>query len=113
MLTPIGISFMQITSLGFQFLLHSPHAQLWELLLQYLHMAEVWMYVKIDRRLKLIINVGASDGSDRSTGFLIHAIDYGAWSGQHWIFLYALFDVDSAMLRPIRLRISERHRRQC
>lgn len=32
---------MQITSLGFQFLLHSPHAQLWELLLQYLRMAEV------------------------------------------------------------------------
>ncbi|KLO17254.1 transcription factor Tfb2 [Schizopora paradoxa] len=31
---------MQITSLGFQFLLHSPHAQLWELLLQYLHLAE-------------------------------------------------------------------------
>ncbi|KAL5504070.1 TFB2 [Sanghuangporus vaninii] len=33
-------AFMKITSLGFQFLLHSPHAQLWELLLQYLHMAE-------------------------------------------------------------------------
>lgn len=32
---------LQITSLGFQFLLHSPHAQLWELLLQYLHMVEV------------------------------------------------------------------------
>lgn len=32
---------LQITSSGFQFLLHSPHAQLWELLLQYLHMAEV------------------------------------------------------------------------
>lgn len=31
---------LQITSLGFQFLLHSPHAQLWELLLQYLHMVE-------------------------------------------------------------------------
>lgn len=33
-------SLLQITSSGFQFLLHSPHAQLWELLLQYLHMAE-------------------------------------------------------------------------
>jgi len=32
---------LQITSSGFQFLLHSPHAQLWELLLQYLHLAEV------------------------------------------------------------------------
>ncbi|EIN03954.1 transcription factor Tfb2 [Punctularia strigosozonata HHB-11173 SS5] len=30
----------QITSAGFQFLLHEPHAQLWELLLQYLRMAE-------------------------------------------------------------------------
>ena len=32
---------LQITSLGFQFLLHPPHAQLWELLLQYLRMVEV------------------------------------------------------------------------
>ncbi|KAH7920231.1 transcription factor Tfb2 [Leucogyrophana mollusca] len=31
---------LQITSSGFQFLLHSPHDQLWDLLLQYLHMAE-------------------------------------------------------------------------
>ncbi|KAI0090289.1 transcription factor Tfb2 [Irpex rosettiformis] len=31
---------LQITSSGFQFLLHNPHAQLWELLLQYLRMAE-------------------------------------------------------------------------
>ncbi|KAF9449749.1 transcription factor Tfb2 [Macrolepiota fuliginosa MF-IS2] len=31
---------LQITSVGFQFLLHSPHAQLWDLLLQYLHLAE-------------------------------------------------------------------------
>ncbi|GJJ09372.1 hypothetical protein Clacol_003594 [Clathrus columnatus] len=31
---------MRITSAGFQFLLHSPHEQLWMLLLQYLHMAE-------------------------------------------------------------------------
>ncbi|KIJ14446.1 hypothetical protein PAXINDRAFT_135073 [Paxillus involutus ATCC 200175] len=33
-------STLQITSSGFQFLLHSPHDQLWSLLLQYLHMAE-------------------------------------------------------------------------
>ncbi|TFK50203.1 transcription factor Tfb2 [Heliocybe sulcata] len=33
-------SALQITSAGFQFLLHSPHDQLWQLLLQYLHMAE-------------------------------------------------------------------------
>ncbi|KAF7375291.1 RNA polymerase II transcription factor B subunit 2 [Mycena sanguinolenta] len=31
---------LQITSAGFQFLLHSPHAQLWDLLLQYLRLAE-------------------------------------------------------------------------
>ncbi|KAG6814025.1 hypothetical protein H0H92_003875 [Tricholoma furcatifolium] len=30
----------EITSVGFQFLLHSPHDQLWALLLQYLDMAE-------------------------------------------------------------------------
>ncbi len=34
-------SSLQITSSGFQFLLHNPHTQLWELLLQYLRMAEV------------------------------------------------------------------------
>jgi transcription initiation factor TFIIH subunit 4 len=32
---------LQITSAGFQFLLHTPHEQLWQLLLQYLKMAEV------------------------------------------------------------------------
>jgi len=31
----------KITSKGFQFLLYTPHEQLWDLLLQYLHMAEV------------------------------------------------------------------------
>lgn len=40
LMTSINGSALQITSSGFQFLLHSPHAQLWELLLQYLHMAE-------------------------------------------------------------------------
>ncbi|KAI0703764.1 transcription factor Tfb2-domain-containing protein [Cytidiella melzeri] len=40
-------SSLQITSSGFQFLLHDPHAQLWELLLQYLHMAE-------ERRMDLV-----------------------------------------------------------
>lgn len=33
-------SLLQITSPGFQFLLQSPHDQLWDLLLQYLHLAE-------------------------------------------------------------------------
>ncbi|OCB84735.1 transcription factor Tfb2 [Sanghuangporus baumii] len=49
-------AFMKITSLGFQFLLHSPHAQLWELLLQYLHMAEVWMHVNSCRREDLTVS---------------------------------------------------------
>ncbi|KAF7796029.1 hypothetical protein EIP86_007198 [Pleurotus ostreatoroseus] len=40
LMSSVQNSSLQITSLGFQFLLHSPHAQLWELLLQYLHMAE-------------------------------------------------------------------------
>ncbi|KIY53603.1 transcription factor Tfb2 [Fistulina hepatica ATCC 64428] len=31
---------LRITSAGFQFLLRSPHAQLWDLLLQYLHLTE-------------------------------------------------------------------------
>jgi transcription initiation factor TFIIH subunit 4 len=38
---------LQITSSGFQFLLHTPHAQLWELLLQYLQMVEVRVVVRI------------------------------------------------------------------
>ncbi|KAI0784554.1 transcription factor Tfb2-domain-containing protein [Abortiporus biennis] len=40
LMTSVQGSALQITSSGFQFLLHPPHAQLWELLLQYLHMAE-------------------------------------------------------------------------
>lgn len=37
------MSSSQITSSGFQFLLHTPHDQLWALLLQYLEMSEVCM----------------------------------------------------------------------
>ncbi|TCD64042.1 RNA polymerase II transcription factor B 52 kDa subunit [Steccherinum ochraceum] len=40
LMTNMHGSGLQITSSGFQFLLHTPHTQLWELLLQYLHMAE-------------------------------------------------------------------------
>ncbi|EJD54387.1 transcription factor Tfb2 [Auricularia subglabra TFB-10046 SS5] len=39
-LDPRSDSSMKITSRGFQFLLSSPHAQLWELLLHYLELAE-------------------------------------------------------------------------
>ncbi|KAJ7590227.1 transcription factor Tfb2-domain-containing protein [Mycena floridula] len=38
---------LQITSAGFQFLLHSPHEQLWDLLLQYLHMAVTMDLVEV------------------------------------------------------------------
>ncbi|KAG6891050.1 hypothetical protein C0995_014138 [Termitomyces sp. Mi166 len=41
---------LQITSIGFQFLLHSPHDQLWALLLQYLDMAEVCYHSAIGLR---------------------------------------------------------------
>lgn len=40
LMTTVGQAPLQITSTGFQFLLHSPHEQLWELLLQYLHLTE-------------------------------------------------------------------------
>jgi hypothetical protein len=54
---------MRITSLGFQFLLHSPHAQLWELLLQYLHMAEVTLK-RHGSRSSIHDPTGTSNGSD-------------------------------------------------
>jgi transcription initiation factor TFIIH subunit 4 len=40
-------SVLQITSAGFQFLLHKPHDQLWDLLLQYLHLAEVHAVLRL------------------------------------------------------------------
>ncbi|KAI0076179.1 transcription factor Tfb2 [Panus rudis PR-1116 ss-1] len=40
LMTSVHGSTLQITSSGFQFLLYPPHTQLWELLLQYLHMAD-------------------------------------------------------------------------
>ncbi|PPQ63223.1 hypothetical protein CVT24_005683 [Panaeolus cyanescens] len=40
LMTKSHSSFLKITSAGFQFLLQSPHDQLWELLLQYLRLAE-------------------------------------------------------------------------
>lgn len=46
-------SALQITSAGFQFLLHSPHAQLWDLLLEYLHMAEVSLIFGLKAALSL------------------------------------------------------------
>ncbi|KAB5590646.1 RNA polymerase II transcription factor B subunit 2 [Ceratobasidium theobromae] len=48
----------EITSTGFQFLLQSPRAQLWDILLQYLHMSDS----------------GPEDGHRRSTKFSIHAL---------------------------------------
>ncbi|EMD31288.1 hypothetical protein CERSUDRAFT_119839 [Gelatoporia subvermispora B] len=40
LMTSVRGAALQITSSGFQFLLHPPHEQLWELLLQYLHLTE-------------------------------------------------------------------------
>lgn len=70
---------MQITSSGFQFLLHSPHAQLWELLLQYLHMAEVRLFASSSRLIQvaLIPSIGASNGSSRGIEFPLHAVHHG------------------------------------
>lgn len=113
MLTATDNSVMQITSLGFQFLLHSPHAQLWELLLQYLHMAEVKIHVNFDSFLSLIVKVGTSYGPNRSSGFLVYALNHGAWSGQLTQSPKFCLRIDPSELRPIRLRTWERHRRLC
>ena len=71
---------LQITSGGFQFLLHSPHAQLWDLLLQYLRMAEVCYNCKNYLKLITCINiVGKEDGSCGSSKFSVHVIYHGTW----------------------------------
>ena len=58
---------LQITSAGFQFLLHPPHEQLWELLLQYLQMAEVFpLFNSAYRILDTLCPLGKTDGPGRS-----------------------------------------------
>jgi len=75
-------SALQITSAGFQFLLHSPHAQLWDLLLQYLHMAEVSLTAictLANYFLHVTTSIGKTDGSGGSPQLFIHALNNGAW----------------------------------
>ena len=59
---------LQITSAGFQFLLHPPHEQLWELLLQYLQMAEVVPSVRLNYETVNDVpsSPGKTDGPGRS-----------------------------------------------
>lgn len=73
---------MQITSSGFQFLLHTPHAQLWDLLLQYLEMVEVkTKNICAYTQSSLIPSCisGKTDGSCGSYQFSIHAVYNGTW----------------------------------
>jgi hypothetical protein len=75
---------LQITSSGFQFLLHTPHSQLWELLLQYLQMVEVRVpFLILSRRHSTNrSHPGKANGSGGSTQLFVHAIDNGAWTGK-------------------------------
>jgi transcription initiation factor TFIIH subunit 4 len=76
---------LQITSSGFQFLLHTPHAQLWELLLQYLQMVEVrQVFLIVLRRLinQSGFTPGKANGPSRSAQLLVHVINYGAWKSE-------------------------------
>ncbi|TFK94065.1 transcription factor Tfb2 [Polyporus arcularius HHB13444] len=58
---------LQITSAGFQFLLHPPHEQLWELLLQYLQMAEE-RQMDLVEVLSFLLMLSATElGKDYST----------------------------------------------
>ncbi|KAJ8520734.1 hypothetical protein ONZ45_g2455 [Pleurotus djamor] len=72
----------QITSVGFQFLLHSPHEQLWDLLLQYLHLAE-------ERQMDLVEVL--------SFLFMLSTMDLGReYSTEH------LSETQKAMLEDLR-----------
>ncbi|KAI0044282.1 transcription factor Tfb2 [Auriscalpium vulgare] len=61
---------LQITSPGFQFLLHTPHAQLWELLLQYLQMVEERQMDLVEVLSFLFMLSTMELGRDYSTEFL-------------------------------------------
>lgn len=80
---------LQITSTGFQFLLHSPHAQLWDLLLQYLHLAEVSPHHPSSPcASQRHYNLGKADGLGRSPRIPIYVVHHGARTGTsssfHW-----------------------------
>lgn len=66
---------LQITSAGFQFLLHPPHEQLWELLLQYLQMAEVTPFLTDrSRYVQRIVSLGTTNGPRRDPQFSVDVV---------------------------------------
>jgi hypothetical protein len=70
---------LQITSAGFQFLLHSPHAQLWDLLLEYLHMAEVSLIcIGCGGETNMTRRAGTTYGCRRGPQFPVHDVYNGA-----------------------------------
>lgn len=98
-------SALQITSAGFQFLLHDPHAQLWDLLLEYLHMAEVKYHGLLYRRDNVVYDpTGTSNGCRRGSQLSIHAVHDGAWKGMQ-IFLDTTHSFRNSYHRNTRLKI--------
>ena len=78
------MSSSQITSSGFQFLLHTPHDQLWALLLQYLEMSEVRIGCAFPHDPAQVSNpyLGTENGYRRSDQFSIHVVNDGAREGK-------------------------------
>ncbi|KAI9434257.1 transcription factor Tfb2-domain-containing protein [Lactarius indigo] len=68
---------LQITSSGFQFLLHTPHAQLWELLLQYLQMVEERQMDLVEVLSFLFMLSTMELGDDTQRAMLEDLRDYG------------------------------------
>ncbi|KAJ3490853.1 hypothetical protein NLI96_g1137 [Meripilus lineatus] len=88
----INGSALQISSAGFQFLLHSPHAQLWELLLQYLTMAsarnmdlvEVLSFLFMLSTMELGRDYSVEQLSGTQKAMLEDLRDYGIiWQNKH------------------------------
>ena len=65
---------LQIKSMGFQFLLHSPHEQLWGFLLQYLHLMEVG--VGCHNRVDLTFSLGVTNELGQCFRVSLHPIDH-------------------------------------
>jgi transcription initiation factor TFIIH subunit 4 len=72
---------MQITSAGFQFLLHPPGTQLWQLLAMYLGMAQVRLPSLLIYAPEYLGMTGEENGFSRSSLFSLHVEYYGARSG--------------------------------
>lgn len=112
-------SALQITSAGFQFLLHSPHDQLWDLLLQYLLLAEVRLdchnALCFKLRLYLKLSSGTPNGFGRGFGVHIHAFYHGIGQGDVFSKIY-LMDVrptDSQNFRNTPLRTWAAPKKPC